>query len=346
MLTRTLGKSGLQVSALGMGCWAIGGPWTWAQPGQEPFPAGWGQIDDDDSIRAIHAGLAAGVTFFDTAANYGAGHSETVLGRALQGRRADVVIATKFGHVINEAAKRVYADNERILANVRQDVENSLRRLQTDYIDLYQLHEGRLDPERALALREVLEALVAEGKIRWYGWSTDLVDRARIFAGGDHCTAIQFRLNAVADNPAMRALCAAHGLAGINKDPLNKGILTGKFTPASTFPADDVRFRVSFQEEAMARRLRTVAALREIFTSGGRTMAQGALAYIWALDGNMVPIPGFKTVRQVEDNAGALAFGPLSAAQVRQVQAVVAESEPDMAGSVPPSAPGPAPTAR
>lgn len=328
MLTRTLGKSDLQVSALGLGCWAIGGPWTWDQPGEEPFPAGWGQIDDAESIRAIHAGLDAGVTFFDTAANYGAGHSERILGEALTGRRQDVVIATKFGHIVDEEAKTVYGDNSQILANVRRDVENSLRRLQTGYIDIYQLHEAQYDPEPASELRDLLETLVAEGKIRWYGWSTDLVDRARIFADGDHCTSIQFRLNAVADNPEMRQLCAEFDLAGINKDPLNKGILTGKFTPESTFPEDDIRSGVSFQEERIRRRLQTVEALRDVFTSGGRTMAQGALAYIWGLDERMVPIPGFKTVEQVEQNAAAMSYGPLSPAEVQQVQEIVAAHEP------------------
>lgn len=328
MLTRTLGKSELEVSAMGLGCWAIGGPWTWDQPGQDPFPAGWGQIDDAESIHAIHAGLDAGITFFDTAANYGAGHSEQILGEALQGRRQDVVIATKFGHIIDEDAKTVYGDDSQILDNVRRDVENSLRRLQTDYIDIYQLHEAQYDPELALELRDVLEALVAEGKIRWYGWSTDLVDRARLFAPGEHCTSIQFRLNALADNEEMRALCAQFSLAGINKDPLNKGILTGKFTPESTFPDDDIRSGVSFQEERMRRRLNTVEALRDVFTSGGRTMAQGALAYIWGLDERMVPIPGFKTVTQVEQNAAAMTFGPLSPEEVRQVQEIVAEYEP------------------
>ena len=328
MLTRRLGKSELEVSALGMGCWAIGGPWTWAQPGEEAYPAGWGQIDDEESIRAIHAGLDAGVNFFDTAANYGAGHSERILGRALEGRRDHVVIATKFGHIIDEDAKTVYGDDDQILANVRRDVENSLRRLQTDYIDIYQLHEGALDPEPARELRHILESLVQEGKIRWYGWSTDSVERARIFAGGEHCTAIQFRLNAVYDNAEMRRLCADFDLGGINKDPLNKGILTGKFTTESTFPDDDMRSRVSFDDERIARRLQTVAALRDLLTAGGRTMAQGALAYIWGLDQRMVPIPGFKTVAQVEENARAMAFGPLPKEQVQQVQAIVAQHEP------------------
>ena len=327
MLKKTFGKSGLEVSAVGMGCWAVGGPWTWAQPGQDPYPAGWGQTDDAESIRAIHAGLDAGVTLFDTAANYGAGHSEVVLGQALKGHRDKVVIATKFGHIINEATKTVYGDDEQILKNVRTDVENSLRRLQTDYIDVYQLHAGDYEPALAVELREILEDLVQEGKIRWYGWSTDLVDRAQVFADGAHCTSIQFRLNAVYDNPEMRALCAQHNMAGLNKDPLNKGILTGKFTTSSTFPADDIRSQVSFSEERIVRRLQTVEALREVFTSGGRTMAQGALCMIMALDERMFPIPGFKSVKQAEENAQAISFGPLSPAELAQVQTIVTEYE-------------------
>ncbi len=331
MLKRKLGKSDLEVSVLGMGCWAIGGPWTWAQPGEDSFPAGWGQMDDAESIRAIQTAVDLGITLFDTAANYGAGRSEVVLGKGLAGQRDKVVIATKFGHIVNEAAKTVYGDNEQILKNVRQDVENSLRRLQTEYIDVYQLHEAGYDPELALTLREELEALVTEGKIRWYGWSTDLVDRARVFADGPHCTAIQFRLNAIFDNADMRRLCETFNLAGLNKDPLNKGLLTGKYTSSSTFPKDDLRSQISFEEERIVRRLKTAEALHEVFTANGRSMAQGAICYIWGLDERMIPIPGFKNVKQVEDNAGAMAFGPMSAEEVAQVQAIVAETEPEAA---------------
>jgi len=330
MLRRTLGKSGLEVSALGMGCWAIGGPWTWAQPGNDPYPAGWGSTDDDESIRAVHAALDLGVNFFDTAANYGAGHSEIVLGTALKGKRDKVVIATKFGHIVNEVRKTVYGDPDQILKNVRTDVENSLRRLQTDFIDIYQLHAGDYDPKLALDLQVILEELVTAGKIRWYGWSTDIVDSAREFAGGangKHCTSIQFRLNAMYDNVGMRGVCADFHLAGINKDPLNKGVLTGKFSPTTTFPDDDIRSRADFSDPEMVKRLKLVDEIRGILTSGGRTMAQGALAYIWALDERMVPIPGFKSVKQVQDNAGALEFGPLTGAQVKEIQSIVGKYE-------------------
>jgi len=327
MLKRTLGKSKLEVSALGMGCWAIGGPWTWDQPGQKPFPAGWGTTDDDESIRAVHAALDMGVNFFDTAANYGAGHSEVVLGQALKGKRDKAVIATKFGHIVNEEKKVVYGDPDLIIRNVRTDVENSLRRLQTDTIDIYQLHEGGYDPKLALELQVILEELVSAGKIRWYGWSTDIVDSAREFASGAHCTSIQFRLNAIYDNADMRKICADFDLAGINKDPLNKGILTGKFNSTSKFPDNDIRSRADFSDPEIVKRLQIVDEVRDILTSNGRTMAQGALAYIWALDERMVPIPGFKSVGQVKDNAGAMEFGPLTEAQVKEIQGIVAKYE-------------------
>jgi aryl-alcohol dehydrogenase-like predicted oxidoreductase len=327
MLKRTLGKSKLEVSALGMGCWAIGGPWTWAQPGREPYPAGWGNTDDEESIRAIHAALDMGVNFFDTAANYGAGHSEVVLGHALKGNRDKVVIATKFGHIVNEEKKTVYGDPDQIIKNVRTDVENSLRRLQTDFIDIYQLHDGGYDPKLALELQSVLEELVSAGKIRWYGWSTDIVDSAREFARGAHCTSIQFRLNAIFDNPEMRKVCADFDLAGINKDPLNKGILTGKFNSTSIFPENDIRSREDFSTPEIVKRLKIVDEIRDILTSNGRTMAQGALAYIWALDERMIPIPGFKSVKQVKDNAGAMEFGPLTDSQVKEIQTIVGKYE-------------------
>jgi aryl-alcohol dehydrogenase-like predicted oxidoreductase len=327
MLKRTLGKSGLEVSALGMGCWAIGGPWTWDQPGRDSFPAGWGNTDDEESIRGIHTALDMGVNFFDTAANYGAGHSEVVLGRALKGKREKVVIATKFGHIVNEEKKSVYGDPDQILKNVRGDVENSLRRLQTDYIDIYQLHEGGYDRDKAMELQPILEELVTAGRIRWYGWSTDIVDSARRFADGPHCTSIQFRLNALFDNPEMRQVCADFDLAGINKDPLHKGFLTGKFDANTTFPANDIRSGMDFSNPEIVKRLKLIDEIRDILTSNGRTMAQGALAYIWALDERMVPIPGFKSVKQVRDNAGAMEFGPLTESQVKDVQNIIAKYE-------------------
>jgi aryl-alcohol dehydrogenase-like predicted oxidoreductase len=326
MLKRTLGKSGLEVSAFGLGCWAIGGPWD-VIDGEEKYSAGWGDVDDRESVRAIHTALDAGINFFDTAANYGTGHSEKVLGKALAGKRDQVVIATKFGHIIDEEEKTMHGNDEQILANVRQDCENSLRRLDTDYIDIYQLHEAQYDPEKAPLLMSVLEELVQEGKIRWYGWSTDLVDRAEIFAQGEHCTGIQFALNIAHDNPEMRQLCAGSNLGGINKSPFSRGILAGRIDTQTQFAENDHRSRINLSEGVADLRLRQLSATREILTANGHTLPQACLAYIWALDENMVPIPGFRNVAQVTENAGALELGPLSQEQVSEVQKIISEIE-------------------
>lgn len=135
MFTRRLGRSDLEVSAMGLGCWAIGGPWTW-----DDEPCGWGQVEDAESIRAIHFALDSGINFFDTAANYGCGHSERILGQAVADRRDRVVLATKFGYIIDEE-HRIVVETEDVAPRIRQECEDSLRRLNTDYIDLYQFHK-------------------------------------------------------------------------------------------------------------------------------------------------------------------------------------------------------------
>src|SRR5512132_3702338 len=135
MFTRRLGRSNLEVSALGLGCWAIGGPWDWLEPDGSKGPTGWGQVDDAESMRAIHYALEAGINFFDTAANYGAGHSERVLAKAIAGRRDKLVLATKFGYVVDEK-QRTVVDSTDVPGRIRQECEDSLRRLNTDHIDL------------------------------------------------------------------------------------------------------------------------------------------------------------------------------------------------------------------
>ncbi len=166
--TRTLGRSAIEVSALGFGCWAIGGEWS-TTDGQ---PLGWGKVDDEESVRAVRRALDLGVTFFDTADAYGTGHSERVLARALGKRRADVVLATKWGNVIDEE-RRLLLGSDDSPAYARRALTASLRRLDTDHIDLYQLHLSDAEPERAAELREICEEFVREGLIRAYAWSTD-----------------------------------------------------------------------------------------------------------------------------------------------------------------------------
>ncbi|MBI5961705.1 MAG: aldo/keto reductase, partial [Chloroflexi bacterium] len=302
MYQRTLGHSGIQVSALGLGCWAIGGPFNF-----DGRPAGWSQVNDAESLRAIECALDLGVTFFDTANVYGCGHSEEVLGKALSSRRDQVVIATKFGNTWASGTRDAYSADPMTPAELRRQLEDSLRRLNTDYLDLYQFHQWGYPADQAAPLVETLEALVAEGKIRGYGWSTDLLESARAFANGPHCIAVQQQLNVFEGNPSgdtdgILALCEARNLASINRAPLAMGILTGKFQPTTTFSSDDVRSRVEwfggFQDgKPNPEWLRKIEAVREVLTSGGRTLTQGALAWIWGRSEKTIPIPGFKTVQ-------------------------------------------------
>lgn len=313
MEKRTLGRSGIEVSALGLGCWAIGGPF-W----RNGVACGWGEVDDQDSLRAIQYALDQGITFFDTADVYGAGHSERILGQALAGHRGTVVVATKFGNVFEEATRQVTGRD--VSPNyIKAACEASLARLNTDYIDLYQLHPKEAELETAAQILTVLEELVSAGKIRYYGWSTDNPARARFFAQGEHCTAIQHNLNIFEDNPAMLAVCEEENLASINRGPLARGVLTGKFSPASTFSKDDVRYRWNFKEGEQAARLEQLQLLKDILVRDGRTLTQGALGWIWGKSSHTIPITGFKSVAQVEENVGAMKFGKLRAAQMEEI---------------------------
>ena len=317
-MQRTLGRSNLQVSALGLGCWAIGGPWFWLD-GQ----GGWGDVDDNESVRAIHSALEHGINFFDTAANYGTGHSERILARALQGKRDQAVIATKFGFHVDEAEKRVTLRTDGHLLHVRKECEASLRRLNTDVIDLYQLHVWDYPVEKVPAMVDLLESLVRDGKIRYYGWSTDSVDGARLFAQGQHCVAIQHDLNVILDAPEMLALCEELNLASVNRSPLARGALSGKYTKETVFPQNDVRTDSWSRDHFFAPTLSQLDAIRELLTSSGRTLVQGALAWIWARSEKTIPIPGFKTVAQVQENAKAMEFGPLTDDQMKEIDSLL-----------------------
>jgi aryl-alcohol dehydrogenase-like predicted oxidoreductase len=323
-MKRTLGRSGIKVSALGMGCWAIGGPF-WS--GETPI--GWGEVDDEESIRALRQALDLGVNLFDTANVYGAGHSERILARAFEGRRSEVVIATKFNAVFNEITRQV-TGSDTSPAGIRAACEDSLLRLKTDYIDLYQFHDNDFPAEKAVPIRETLEALVKEGKIRAYGWSTDYIERAEVFAQGPNCSAVQLQLNVLDDNPAMIALCEKYNLAALNRGPLAMGLLTDKYTARIKVSGEDVRGEKSpgwmkYFKDGKPNPEWTVKrdAILEILRSKGRSIAQGALAWNWARSEKTLPIPGFRTVAQVQENAAAMQFGPLTIEQLQAIDKVL-----------------------
>ncbi|MGW6276830.1 aldo/keto reductase [Kribbella sp. NPDC055071] len=315
---------GIEVSPVGFGSWAIGGPFS----DEEGNPLGWGEVDDDESVRAIRRAVELGVTFFDTADVYGAGHSERVLGKALEGRRDQVVIATKWGNTFDEAT-RVMHGQDSTPEYVHKAVRASLDRLGTDYLDLYQLHYDTTD-EIALPLRDACEDLVREGLIRSYAWSTDTLHSAELFAAGKHCSAVQHEASVLHDAPDFFALCEREDLASINRTPLGMGILGRRDAnrPATgadirTLPPSWLRY---FEKGGVPAPewWDKVTAVRDVLESDGRTLAQGALAWLWARSPRTVPIPGFRTVAQAEANAGAMAFGPLTDDQLAEITKLIA----------------------
>lgn len=313
---RTLGTGGAPVSAIGFGCWAIGGP-HW----RNGDPIGWGEVDDEESVAAIRTALDAGITFYDTADVYGCGHSERVLARALNGHRDDVIIATKFGYTYDEE-RRESPGTDASPDYVRQACEASLRRLRTDVIDLYQFHLGGADLGTAAAVRDTLEELVDEGKIKAYGWSTDDPVRAAFFAEGEHCKAIQQSYNVLGGNAETLAVAEREGLASIVRSPLGMGLLTGRMDRGTTFSASDVRHGWDFSG-TQGDQLAALERVRDILTADGRTLAQGALGWLLARSPAFVPIPGIRTVAQAEENAGAIAAGPLSSEQLAAIDAAL-----------------------
>jgi len=324
----SLGPGGPSLTRLGVGCWAIGGP----NAGDDGTIIGWGPVDDDESVRALQRALDLGVTLFDTADIYGCGHSERLVGQALAGHLDEVLIATKFGHTFDDDGSRRAHGSDVRPEYIRTAVQGSLRRLGRSYIDLYQLHIGNLPDDESDAVAETLESLQGEGLIRHFGWSADVPAQATRWAARGTCAAVQFRSNVFEDKREFFALCEQNSMAALVRSPLASGFLSGKYDRKSRLPQDDWRARAltlgwggafepdgSAQPEALAQ----LNAMREVLTDGGRTLAQGALAWLWARSPVAVPIPGFKTAAQIEENVGALCFGPLPAGHLARIDEIL-----------------------
>ena len=326
--THRLGRSGVELGPLGIGCWAIGGPTV----GEDGRTIGWGQVDDDESVRGIRRAFDLGVRFFDTADVYGAGHSERVVARALEAHRDEVVIATKFGNTFDDdGSRRGHATNVSP-AYIRSACEASLRRLGRDSIDLYQLHVGSLPNVDADLVIEELVSLQRDGLVRQFGWSCDVAAQAVRWAERGTCAALQFICNVLQETPGLIDLCEKHAMTAVIRSPLASGFLSGKYGLDSRLPRDDWRAQAQelgwgdlFNPDGSANPvwLARLDALREVLTDGGRTLVQGALGWLWARSPATVPIPGFKTVAQVEENAGAIRFGPLSAGQMARIDEIL-----------------------
>jgi aryl-alcohol dehydrogenase-like predicted oxidoreductase len=307
-MLRTLGRSGIEVSAMGLGTARIGGL-GFSRNGDRETKMPRSAVSE--SKRAVRAAVDRGITFIDTADVYGAGRAERLLRDALRGIRRKVVIATKFGELFDEKTGNEIEGADVTPEYVEQACDRSLRRLGTDVIDLYLFHLADYPMEKAEGIRDALEDLVSKGKIRHYGWSTDDPERARLFAEGPHCTAVEHRLNILHDATEMLELCDEEDLASVNRVPLLIGMLTGRWHRGDSLPEDDRRSDW-FRDEEFSTLLDRAEAIRPLVTEGGRSYVQGAIGWIWARHPRAIPVPGFRSVEQVEELVGAMRFGPLS----------------------------------
>ena len=310
------------VSRIGMGCWAIGGPF-WSGD----IPVGYSGSDDAASRRAIRAAFASGVRVFDTSAVYGAGHSETLLGEVLKDE-PDAVIVTKLGHSFDPVTKQMTGPKHDP-AYVRWSVEQSLRRLQRDHVDTVLLHLNDLPLEQAKGVFETMAELQRSWKTLAFGWSTDFWDNLDAVASAEGFQAVQHSMNLFFDAPSLGAVARTHGLTQLIRSPLGMGVLTGKFSDGATVPKDDVRsnspdWQGYFKDgQASADYVAQLNAVREILMSDGRTLAQGALCWLLAKSENIVPLPGAKTAAQAEENAGAMEHGPLPDAAMAEIEDIL-----------------------
>lgn len=285
---RILGKSGLEISEIGFGAWAIGGD-------------AWGPVDDRESIRAMEHAFELGVNFFDTADVYGEGHSEKLVAELLKGRRDKVVLSTK-GGLLGHTRKPepIYDAPEKVV----EACENSLQRLGTDYVDVYFCHIWWHVEQETEAFLEAFDRLKRDGKVRAAGVSTDNYDYLKTFNRGNSVDVLQVDysiLNRAAEKEIL-PYCQEQQIGVVVRGPLQKGLLTGKFTKDTVFTGNDVRqhwdrawFEDNIEKAEKLKRLE----------NGNRTLGQAALQYVLSHPAVSTAIPGGKTPLQVEQNTSA-----------------------------------------
>ena len=317
MQTRQFGNSDMQITPLGLGTWAIGGG-GWA--------FGWGPQDDEASIATIHRAIDLGINWIDTAAVYGLGHSEEIVAKALKGRSDRPYVFTKGSRVWNDQGEITSSLKEQSL---RREVENSLRRLEVDTIDLYQLHWPNPDPDIEEGW-STLAKLKSEGKLRYIGvsnFSVEQMERAQKIAP---ITSLQAPYSLIKRDVERDILpyCQEHNIGVIVYSPMMSGLLSGKMTREriDNFPEDDWRQRnEEFQEPRLSRNLKLASLLQDIGYPYNRTTAEVAIAWTLRHPAVTGAIVGGRRPEQVEEIIGAAEFR-LSESELEQIEKFLQEN--------------------
>jgi aryl-alcohol dehydrogenase-like predicted oxidoreductase len=306
---RILGKSGIEVTKIGLGLWAIGGD-------------EWGEVEDRESLDVISAALDMGINFFDTADVYGTGHSEELLGKAMQGRRDKFIVATKIGWVGFDGDKGVsaYDTVDKLIAGV----ETNLQRLDTDYVDVIQSHIDFREPNMEVFI-EGFQKLQAQGKVRAYGVSTSDFEYLQAFNADNQASTLQIDYSILNRTPEAEIFpyTIEKDLGVLVRGPLAMGILTGKFTAETTFGEGDFRQSWIEDEEKHQTFLDDLAKVEKLKAlADGRTLAQLAIQFVMAHPAVTVAIPGAKRVSQLEENLKAALLPDLTAEELQLIDQI------------------------
>jgi len=317
---RRLGKTELMVSEVGIGTWSFGGPTLLGN-----VPIGWGDVDDNDSIKTLQTCIDNGVNLVDTADNYGMGHSEEIVGKTIKGYRDKVILVSKGGNCEDENGnwiQRWDADY------IRQAVENSLTRLQTDYLDLYLIHTP--NPERGkfefrAETFAIFEELKKEGKILHYGYSANNSEDALKVIETGFCDVIQIVYNLLDRSPEEKLFPAAvkNDIGIMARVPLASGFLSGKFNRNTRFEANDHRVRLPIEE--IEARVERVDKLKDFADIRGQSLAQFALRFCLTHDAVSTVIPGAKNPEQAMKNITASDYGRLLPEELAHIEKLLAD---------------------
>ncbi|MBD3288234.1 aldo/keto reductase, partial [candidate division KSB1 bacterium] len=290
MQTRKLGKNGPEITVIGLGTWAIGGPWQF----------GWGEQDDRDSILTIQKSLDLGINWVDTAPVYGFGHSEEIVCEALKGKRDKIILATKCGMVWNDRG-RVNINLKP--SSIRREIEDSLRRLDTDYVDLYQFHwpDPKTDVEESW--QEMIK-LKEEGKVRYVGVSNFDVPLLEKCMEIHHVDSLQPPYSMLERDVEKDILsyCEKNGIGVIAYSPMQAGLLTGKFDKSRLAPDDWRHKDQHFKEPNLSRNLEFVESLKPVAERHGKSIANLAVAWVLAHPAITSAIVGARNTDQAEEN--------------------------------------------